>query len=259
MTVEARLAYDDEKAALAFLTTAFGLREVARMRGPDDSYMAWLEFGHSTLMIGRSGLEHHNQYSPRQTGKPTAEVNVTVDDIDAHFRRAIAADALIGTPLEDAPWGQRHYEAVDLEGHGWHFMKPLQDVRSGKATPERLELRLVYADERAAVEFLTRAFGFREQARIDGPGGRTMAWLGFGDGMVMISRADAAQRQHSPRETGKATAMLNLHVDEIDAHYRRAVAEGARIVTELAYTSWGHRRYEAVDPEGNRWHVMQQL
>jgi uncharacterized glyoxalase superfamily protein PhnB len=55
-----------------------------------------------------------------------------------------------------------------------------------------------------------------------------MAWLGFDDGFVMIGRADAAQRQHSPSETAKATAMLNLHVDEIDAHYQRAVSPTTR-------------------------------
>ena len=58
MRCEARLAYDDEKTALEFLTKAFGLHEQTRMQGPDDSLMAWLEFGRSTLMIGRSGPEH---------------------------------------------------------------------------------------------------------------------------------------------------------------------------------------------------------
>ena len=180
-------------------------------------------------------------------------------DFDEHFHRATAAGAVIGTPLEDARWGYRHYEAVDPEGHGWHFMKPLQDLRQGKPAPEGLELRLVYTDERAALEFLTGAFGFREQARLDNPDGSIMAWLGFGDGFVMIGRADAAQRQHSPSETAKPTAMLNLHVDEIDAHYQRAVSQGARIVTELDDTFWRHRRYEAVDSERNRWHIMQKL
>ena len=256
---EPRLAYDDEKTALAFLTTAFGLRELVRKEDPDDSFMAWLQFGHSTLMIGRSGSAKHNLYSPRETGKPTVEVNVAVNDIDGHFDRARTAGAVIRTPLEDAPWGQRHYEAVDSEGHGWHFMKPLQDVRKRKATPERLELRLAYCDERAALGFLTEAFGFQEQARIEHPDGSIMAWLGFGDSLVMIGRADAAEHLHSPKETARPTAMLNLYVDEIDAHFRRAAAAGARIVTGLEDTCWGHRRYEALDPEGNRWHVLQEL
>jgi len=69
-----------------------------------------------------------------------------------------------------------------------------------------------------------------------------MAWLGFGDGLVMIGRSDAVQRQHSPSETAKLTAMLNLHVDEIDAHHQRSVSQGARIVTELDDTFWGYRR-----------------
>jgi uncharacterized glyoxalase superfamily protein PhnB len=255
---EARLAYDDEKAALAFLTAAFGLREQARMENLDGSLMAWLAFGQSTLMIGRSGPARHNLYSPRQTGKPTAEVNVAVDGIDAHYHRARAAGAEIGAAPVDAQFGVRHYRAVDPEGHGWHFMKPLQDLRSGKATPERLELRLAYADERAALDFLTRAFGFREEARLDNPDGSFMAWLGFGGSVVMIGRADPALRQHSPQETARPTAMLNLRVEDVDAHYRHAVAQGARIVTDLEDTLWGHRRYEAVDPEGNRWHVLQE-
>lgn len=132
-----RLAYDDPSAALEFLKTAFGLREQNRMEGPDDTFMAWLDFGNNTMMIGRSGPERHNLYSPRETGKPTAEMNVAVNDIDAHFHRAKAAGAVIRTALVDAPWGYRHYEAVDPEGHGWHFMKPLEGSTPREGYPGR--------------------------------------------------------------------------------------------------------------------------
>lgn len=33
--------------------------------------------------------------------------------------------------------------------------------------------------------------------------------------------------------------MLNLYVDEIDAHYQHAVTQGARIVTGIEDTVWG--------------------
>ena len=118
---------------------------------------------------------------------------------------------------------------------------------------------LIYSDEQGAIGFLTRAFGFQERARIDTPDGSRMAWLGLGDGIVMISGAAEGRHRESPRGGAKPTAMLNLHVDEIDAHYQRAVAQGARIVTNIENTAWGYRRYEALDPEGNRWHVMQEL
>ena len=95
---EARLAYDDEKTALEFLTKAFGLHEQTRMQGPDDSLMAWAGVRAQRVDDRPFRPRAHNLYSPRQTGKPTAEVNVMVDDIDGHFHRATAAGAVIGTP-----------------------------------------------------------------------------------------------------------------------------------------------------------------
>ena len=256
---EPRLAYVDPEAALAFLTSAFGALERARIDVRGDDLMVWLGFGQSTLMIGGSGAAHHNLYSPRVTGMPTAEVNVAVDDIDGHYQRAQAAGAVIAASLEDAPFGQRHYRAIDIEGHGWHFMKPLADVHTMKLTRERLELRLFYADLPAALTFLTGALGLVEQARIKSGDGSFMAWLGLDDALVMISPADPARGQHSPMETGRPSAMFNLYVDEIDRHFERTVAAGARIVTTLENTPWGMRRYEAIDPEGNRWHMMRQF
>jgi uncharacterized glyoxalase superfamily protein PhnB len=122
--------------------------------------------------------------------------------------------------------------------------------------------RLAYLDEVAALEHLTRVFGFRErrEARMGtgGPEDPMLAWLDFGDGVVMIGRAgDDVHRVHqiySPQEVGKATAMINVHVRNIDDHYRRAVAEGANVTMPLEDAFYGFRRYEASDPEGHRWH-----
>jgi hypothetical protein len=48
-------------------------------------------------------------------------VNVYVHDIDAHYRRAESEGAQIVMPLEEMFWGDRRYEALDLERHRWHF------------------------------------------------------------------------------------------------------------------------------------------
>ena len=125
--------------------------------------------------------------------------------------------------------------------------------------------RLAYDDERAALEFLTRAFGFveRREARMDGgdPKESILAWLDFGDGVVMIGRTETEVHMiHSPTDTGgKVTAMMNVHVDDVDAHYERAIAEGAQIVMEINDAFYGNRRYEALDPEGHRWHFHESL
>jgi uncharacterized glyoxalase superfamily protein PhnB len=119
--------------------------------------------------------------------------------------------------------------------------------------------RLAYRNETAALEFLTRAFGLveRREARMERPDGM-LAWLEIGDGVVMIGRA--GEDHHglfSPLDAGLTTAMVNVYVTDIDAHYRRAKAEGAHIVMELEDMFWGDRRYEVLDLEGHRWHFAE--
>ena len=126
-----RLAYRDEVAALDFLTRAFGLveRRESRMEHPD-GMLAWLELGDGVVMIGRAGEERHGLHSPLEAGVSTAMVNAYVHDIDAHCRRAEAEGARIVMPLEDMFWGDRRYEALDLEGHRWHFAERMSGIRS---------------------------------------------------------------------------------------------------------------------------------
>jgi uncharacterized glyoxalase superfamily protein PhnB len=125
-----RLAYRDEVAALDFLTRAFGLveRRESRMELPD-GMLAWLEIGDGVVMIGRAGEERHGLHSPLDAGAATALVNVYVHDIDGHYRRAESEGARIVTPLEDMFWGDRRYEALDLEGHRWHFAERLSETQ----------------------------------------------------------------------------------------------------------------------------------
>lgn len=126
-----RLAYRDEVAALGFLTQAFGLRErrEARMEHPD-GMLAWLEIGDGVVMIGRGGEDHHDLHSPLDAGMNTAMVNVYVHDIDTHHARARAEGARIVMELEDMFWGDRRYEALDPEGHRWHFAERLSDIQA---------------------------------------------------------------------------------------------------------------------------------
>jgi uncharacterized glyoxalase superfamily protein PhnB len=42
-------------------------------------------------------------------------------------------------------------------------------------------------------------------------------------------------------------------VEDIDAHYERAMAAGAEIVRQLADTGYGSREYSVRDPEGHLW------
>jgi uncharacterized glyoxalase superfamily protein PhnB len=103
---------------------------------------------------------------------------------------------------------------------------------------------LLYEDAEAAIDFLSRAFGFREVHRATGGAGGLHAELEVA--------ADGSRIHLGGPATG--SAMTYIVVDEIDAHYERAVAAGARIVEELAEQSYGARRYGAADPAGNQWY-----
>jgi RNA polymerase sigma factor (sigma-70 family) len=129
-----RLGYEDELAALDWLVRVFGFteRREARMESDREDWgtLAWLEIHDGVVMIGRSGAEHHQIYSPRTTGgKVTCMVNVFVEDVDAHYERAVAEGAEITMEINDAFYGYRRYEARDLDGHSWHFAEPLEHVR----------------------------------------------------------------------------------------------------------------------------------
>ena len=123
----------------------------------------------------------------------------------------------------------------------------------------RMYPRLAYRDEFAALEWLTRVFGFKErrEARVGGtsPDDHLLAWLQFGTGLVMIGHSNEDVHQIvSPLDAGRASVMINVDVDDIDAHYANAVAQGADITMELEDAYYGARRYEATDLEGHRWH-----
>jgi uncharacterized glyoxalase superfamily protein PhnB len=135
-----RISYLDELAAIEFLTRAFGFRErrEARMEGdPDKGWgvLAWLELGDGVVMVGRVEKEVHQISSPAEIdGHFTCMIQVSVDDIDAHYERARAEGADITMEIEDAFYGYRRYEARDLEGHKWHFNEPLADIEQRSAT-----------------------------------------------------------------------------------------------------------------------------
>jgi PhnB protein len=61
-----------------------------------------------------------------------------VEDVDAFFKRALAAGATQRQPLTDQFWGDRTGELEDPYGHRWWVATHKEDV-SPKEMQERLE------------------------------------------------------------------------------------------------------------------------
>ena len=104
-----------------------------------------------------------------------------------------------------------------------------------------------YADARAAIEWLERAFGF-ERGMVVEDGDRIMhCELWHGDSCVMLG---SKRTEYAP---APGTGWAYVVVDDADAHHARAKEAGAEIVMELTDTDYGSRDYAARDPEGNVW------
>lgn len=50
-----------------------------------------------------------------------------VSDVDALYRRALAAELYPDFEPRDAPWGERYFHIVDPDGHELSFARPLEE------------------------------------------------------------------------------------------------------------------------------------
>jgi uncharacterized glyoxalase superfamily protein PhnB len=123
---------------------------------------------------------------------------------------------------------------------------------------QRVTPYLLYEDGAAAIEFLTKAFGFREESRATGAAGGLHAELEVapGGGLVYLGQPPTGFR--NPADVGR-TSQVYVLVDDVDSHYARAKSEGARIIEEPNDLPFGHRRYGCADPQGHEWFFAQPI
>jgi uncharacterized glyoxalase superfamily protein PhnB len=128
---------------------------------------------------------------------------------------------------------------------------------------------LSYEDVGAAVDWLSEAFGFREQGErySERDGTVSHAELELDGAVVMLGwpgRDYLGPAKHA-EECEQARRWLDVpyivdgvlvYVDDVDAHCEHARAAGATILREPKDEPYG-RLYNAADLEGHRWMFMQ--
>jgi uncharacterized glyoxalase superfamily protein PhnB len=127
---------------------------------------------------------------------------------------------------------------------------------------------IAYENGPAAMDWLSRAFGFREKARMTTPDGRlSHGEMETGGGLVML--ATPSPDYHGPkrhreecepaRRWSEVPYIIDgvlVYVDDVTAHFERAKAAGATILSSPEEANEG-KRYRAEDLEGHRWMFMQ--
>jgi uncharacterized glyoxalase superfamily protein PhnB len=112
---------------------------------------------------------------------------------------------------------------------------------------------LIYPDVRAAVDWLSAAFGFVERVQI---GEDHRSQMRFGDGAVILG--DVRGDRHPPRP-GESTHSVLVRVEDARAHCERAREHGARILMEPRDFEYGERQYTAEDLAGHQWTFSETL
>ena len=128
---------------------------------------------------------------------------------------------------------------------------------------------LTYEDASSAIDWLCKAFGFEVRIKVPGPDGKVMhSELTFGSGVVMVGdlrEGHGPPNRKPPAAVGGAnTQNLFVYVDDVEAHFARAKAAGARIVSEPATTDygeeyWADHGYACVDVGGHHWWFAQRV
>ncbi len=131
---------------------------------------------------------------------------------------------------------------------------------------QRVIPMLSYEDAGRAADWIAEAFGFRETGRwADADGTVSHVNMELHGSVLMLGHPSAdyqSPRHHSEaceqaRKWSRTPYVVDgvlVYVDDIEAHFTRARAAGARILSELEDNpAVGQRQYRAEDVEGHRW------
>jgi PhnB protein len=114
--------------AAGWYSRAFGAEERSRVPVPGGRLMSVeLLFGDTPVMLADEFPEM-GVLSPLSIGGTATVLNLSTDDVESLWQRAVDAGAQVLIPLQDAFWGERHGQLLDPFGHKWGLAQHIRDV-----------------------------------------------------------------------------------------------------------------------------------
>jgi MerR family transcriptional regulator, thiopeptide resistance regulator len=113
---------------------------------------------------------------------------------------------------------------------------------------------LVYEDIEAAHDYLVEMFGLTSGGlhRLD-DGTVVHGEVRNGDAPIWLHQVTAESAMDSPLHAAMSQGGLSVRIPDVDAHYARVKATGARIEREPTDQPYGLREYGVRDLENHRW------
>lgn len=119
-TVTPYITVEDAGEVIEFLKKAFGAQEAFAMRDEHGRVRhAEVKVGTSMIMLGSS----HDQWKARP-----ANFYVYVEDVDAVYKKAVAAGGKSLSEPETQFYGDRHGAVIDSQGNSWWIATHVEDV-----------------------------------------------------------------------------------------------------------------------------------
>ena len=108
-----------------------------------------------------------------------------------------------------------------------------------------------------AIEYYRKVFGAKERFRMPMPDGRVgHAELEIGDSVLMLADEWPEMSALSPSSLGvRSPVSLLLYVEDCDAVFARAVAEGGEPIRPVQNQLYGDRSGMIKDPYGHLWGI----
>jgi PhnB protein len=127
-TVTPYLIVQGAAKAIGFYKKAFGATELMRFPGPGGKIMhVEIKIGNSPIMLADE-VPEMDARSPQSYGGTPVGILLYVTDVDALFKKAVAAGAKVQRPLEDQFYGDRTGTVIDPFGHKWTLATHKEDV-----------------------------------------------------------------------------------------------------------------------------------
>jgi len=136
-TVTPYLAIKNAAKALEFYKTAFGATESYKLMMPDG------RLGHAEIRLGDSMIMLSDEFpeyggtAPETLGGSPVSIHLYVEDVDAFFKKALAAGAKERKPVMDQFYGDRSGQLEDPFGHLWWVATHKEDI-----APEEMQKRV---------------------------------------------------------------------------------------------------------------------
>ncbi len=236
-TLTPYLLASDGARLIDFLKQAFGADEHFRVAPAGGKIM------HAELRIGDSMLELSDgtaEFPPR-----AAMYILYVDDVDATYRRALAAGGTsIFEPVEQH-YGEREAGVKDTDGNAWYIT---ERRAAAHITPDTRTIVPGFSMHGVAkfVEFTRQAFA-AEQAFINKSSSGTVIHgrIRIGDSIIAVGEAHG-KSQPVPFH-------LHMYVPDTDAVYQSALRAGAKSLRPPKDEPYGDRAATVEDAFGNYW------